>query len=148
MKPERWQQIERLCHAALERDESKREAFLEEACRGDESLRREVNFLLEQEAEAKDFLEAPALEVAAQAYGESQVHSTLGKEIGTYKILSLLGSGGMGEVYLAEDRTLDRKVALATNVAVFTVQCTKDPGPPAERPRLRENPRLSCVLTL
>ena len=112
MKPERWQQIERLCHAALEQDESGRAAFLEETCRGDESLRREVEFLLEQEAEAEDFLEAPALDVAAQAYGEPQVHSMLGKEIGTYKILSLLGSGGMGEVYLAEDRILDRRVAL------------------------------------
>ena len=112
MKPERWQQIEQLCHAALEREENQRAPFLEEACRGDESLRREVEFLLEQETEAKDFLEAPALEVAAQAHAERQVLSMLGKEIGTYKILSLLGSGGMGEVYLAEDRTLDRKVAL------------------------------------
>ena len=112
MKPERWQEIERLCHTALERDGSKRAAFLEEACRGDESLRREVEFLLEQEGEAEDFLEAPALEVAAQAYAERQVLSMLGKEISSYKILSLLGSGGMGEVYLAEDMRLDRKVAL------------------------------------
>ncbi len=112
MTSERWPEIERLCHAALERDERERAAFLEEACKGDESLRREVEFLLEQETEAEDFLEAPALEVAAQAYGEPQVHSMLGKEIGSYKILSLLGSGGMGEVYLAEDTTLDRKVAL------------------------------------
>ncbi len=104
-----WQQGD---EAALERDGNQRAAFLEEACGGDESLRREVEFLLEQETEAEDFLEAPALEVAAQAYGESQVHSMWGKEIGSYKILSLLGSGGMGEVYLAEDRTLDRKVAL------------------------------------
>ena len=94
MKSERWREIERLCHAALERDESERAGFLEEACRGDESLRREVEFLLEQEAEAEDFLEAPALEVAAQAYGEPQVPSLVGKEIGSYKILSLLGSGG------------------------------------------------------
>ena len=67
MKSDRWQQIERLCHEALEREESQRAAFLEEACEGDETLRREVEQLLAQETKAEDFLEAPALEVEAQA---------------------------------------------------------------------------------
>ena len=65
MKSERWQQIERICHEALERDESQRAAFLEEACQGDETLRREVEQLLAQETKAEDYLEAPAVEVEA-----------------------------------------------------------------------------------
>ena len=55
MKSDRWQQIERLCHAALEREESQRAAFLEEACEGDDTLRREVEDLLAQETKAEDF---------------------------------------------------------------------------------------------
>ena len=140
MKPERWQEIERLCHTALERDGSKRAAFLEEACRGDESLRREVEFLLEQEGEAEDFLEAPALEVAAQAYAERQVLSMLGKEISSYKILSLLGSGGMGEVYLAEDMRLDRKVALK-----FLPRRCSEMKPPESISCAKPNPPLRWI---
>ena len=112
MKPERWQQIERLCHAALEREESQRAAFLEETCGGNETLRREVEHLLAQETKAQDFLEAPALEVEAKAMAQDQAYPLVGQQIGSYKIVSLLGTGGMGEVYLAEDASLNRKVAL------------------------------------
>ena len=112
MKPERWQQIERLCQAALEVEEEQRAAFLEEACGGDETLRREVEHLLAQETKAEDFLEVPALEVEAKAMAQDQAYPLVGQQIGSYKILSLLGTGGMGEVYLAQDASLDRKVAL------------------------------------
>ena len=112
MRPERRNQIDQILDEALQKERSQRKAFLDEACSGDTTLRQEVESLLEREAEAEDFLEAPVLEVAAQAYGEPQVPSMLGKEIGSYRILSLLGKGGMGEVYLAEDTKLDRKVAL------------------------------------
>ena len=112
MKPERWLQIERLCHAALEREEGQRAAFLEEACEGDETLRREVEHLLTQETKAEDFLEAPALEVEAKAMAQDKANSMVGRQVGSYQIVSLLGVGGMGEVYLAEDASLKRKVAL------------------------------------
>ena len=112
MESDRWQQIERICHEALERAESERAAFLGEACAGDETLRREVEDLLAQETKAADFLEAPALEVEAQAMARDQTGPRLGQQVGSYEIVSLLGAGGMGEVYLARDATLGRKVAL------------------------------------
>ena len=112
MKPEHWQQIDEILEAALEREESQRAAFLEEACGGDEALRREVEHLLVQEVKAEDFLETPALEVEAKAMAEAQTYPLVGRQIGSYNILSPLGSGGMGEVFLAHDTTLNRKVAL------------------------------------
>lgn len=112
MKPEDWKRVEQLYHAALEQEESQRGPFLEEACGGDESLRLEVESLLIHGEEAGDFIESPALEVAARVLVQDQPQSLVGWQVGSYKILSLLGAGGMGEVYLAQDATLDRKVAL------------------------------------
>ncbi len=112
MKPERWQQIDKILEAALEREESQRAAFLEEACGSDEELREKVKALLAAHKQGEDFLEEPALEVAAEELAKDQVQSLVGQQISSYKILSLLGAGGMGEVFLAQDTTLDRKVAL------------------------------------
>ena len=110
--PERWQKIDQILDEALQKEGSQRETFLDEACSGDASLRQEVESLLEASERAKSFIEAPALEETAQAMAENQVQSMVGREIGSYKVLSLLGTGGMGEVYLAQDAKLDRKVAL------------------------------------
>src|SRR5262245_9794988 len=112
MTPERWQYIERLYHAALERDTDEQTAFLAEACAGDEALRGEVESLLRCDARAEQFIESPALEVAAQLCAEDRVQSMIGRRIGPYQILSLLGAGGMGEVHLALDTRLGRKVAI------------------------------------
>ena len=59
--------------------------------------------LLAQEGKVESFLEAPALEVAAKALAQDQVESLVGREVGSYRILSLLGEGGTGQVYLAQD---------------------------------------------
>ena len=68
----------------------------------DPSLRREVESLLAQEKGAEGFLEAPALEVAAKMLGQGPGQSLIGRQIGSYQVLSLLGVGGMGEVYQAQ----------------------------------------------
>ena len=112
MKSERRKQIEDLCHTALEREGEKRAAFLEAACQGDEALLEEVLSLLEHEGEAEEFMQAPALEAEARKMASEQADYWVGRVVGSYQILSLLGTGGMGEVYLAQDTTLERKVAL------------------------------------
>jgi serine/threonine protein kinase len=124
MRPERWRQIDRLYQATLERDATERGAFLDEACVGDEELRREVESLLaahEQAKEAEDFLNQPALQIAAQALADDQARSLAPRKLGRYQILSLLGRGGMGEVYLAEDPRLGRKLALKLLPQEFTL---------------------------
>jgi serine/threonine protein kinase len=112
MTPERWQRVEQLYHAALDRDASQRAAFLEAACAGDESLRQDVESLLVREQSTERFLAAPALQAAAKVMVEDVAPSLTGRRLGTYEVLSLLGAGGMGEVYRARDTKLNRDVAL------------------------------------
>jgi serine/threonine protein kinase/Tfp pilus assembly protein PilF len=113
MKPERWQQVANLYHATLERNPGERASFLRESCGGDEELRREVESLLAYENQAENFIESPALKVAARIMA-AQNDATLsaGQMINQYQIISRLGAGGMGEVFLAEDTRLQRRVAL------------------------------------
>jgi hypothetical protein len=105
---DRWQQIERICQSALELGESRRRAFLDEACAGDEELRREMKSLLQFDSRGGRFIEQSALEVAAKMIAQEKPESLLGQQLGFYQILSLLGAGGMGVVNKAKDTKLDR----------------------------------------
>jgi serine/threonine protein kinase len=110
MTPERYQQIGKLLEAALELEPHRRESFLDEACAGDPELRREVESLIASDAQAGSFIAGPAIDIAAGLM--EQPLSSVARKIGHYQIISLLGSGGMGQVYLAEDTKLERKVAI------------------------------------
>src|SRR5262245_57735390 len=107
MKAERWQQIEQVFHAVLQRELEDRPAFLAQTCAGDESLYKEVTSLLSSYDQSDSFFEATASPLAAEMFG-----NRVGQTIGPYQVLSVLGSGGMGTVYLAQDVRLGRKIAL------------------------------------
>src|SRR5262245_14326662 len=104
MTPEQWKQIDQLLDKALERPLAERSTFLDEVCAEDDDLRREVESLLaaHQKAEGK-FLDRPALDLAAQQLAQRTGCSLIGQTLGHYSVLSVLGDGGMGEVYLARD---------------------------------------------
>ena len=102
MDPERWRKIERLCNSALELKPEQREAFLDEACAGEESLRREVRQLLEMQPEAEHFMDSPAVErvarkMASEGGASWKSPSMTGKTLSHYQVGQPLGRGGMGK---------------------------------------------------
>lgn len=119
MNSDRWNRIEELYNSALELDANDRKRFLEQQSRGDESLRDEVLSLLASADRQDSFMEEPAAPLALEVL-RSEKTGLVGETIARYRIVDVLGHGGMGEVYLAHDPSLDRKVALKILPATIT----------------------------
>src|SRR5262245_6612581 len=111
MEAERWQRINDLFLSALELEPSSRAEFINGACGGDDELRREVESLLVVHNRAPQFIEKP-VGTTPQLLADQHAETITGRKITHYQIISLIGRGGMGEVHLAIDTKLGRKVAL------------------------------------
>jgi serine/threonine-protein kinase len=119
MDPDRWKQIEELFHDALQVPAQEREAFLRKNCE-EPSIRQEVEELLDCEDRSEGFLEAPLLDRKEdQVASENGEETMLDRQIGPYKVHSLLGAGGMGTVYRAEDTRSGQIVALKSLTPAF-----------------------------
>jgi serine/threonine protein kinase len=127
-----------LYHAALELPPDQRAAFLQDACNGNQSLRLEVESLLQHDADSARFLERPAAVMAADAIAAAGPSMT-NRQVGPYRIVRPLGVGGMGEVYRATDTKLGRDVAIKILPAHFTED-------PERRARFAREARLLATL--
>jgi serine/threonine-protein kinase len=120
MNRERWRQVDDVFEGALQRPLPERGPFLDQACAGDAALRAEVDSLLAAHSREDNFMERPAYADAARLMFEGAPAALVGQAVGSYKIISKLGVGGMGEVYLAENTRLARPAALKLLAAHLT----------------------------
>ena len=120
MTPARLQTVEEIFHAALDQEPERVGAFLDTACEGDEVLRRKVEALLASHQRGGGFIETSVAGIATKIIQNGQADLLVGRTIGHYKISKRIGTGGMGEVYLATDMTAGRKAALKLLPKRFT----------------------------
>jgi hypothetical protein len=127
MTPERWQHIKDVLHEAMDLAPAQRAAFLDQACKDDASLRLEVESLLAMENKGSSFWQSPPV-----------LHLAKGTRVGDYEIQSMIGAGGMGEVYRARDLRLRRDVAIKVLPAFVS-------SDPSRLRRFEQEAMAACV---
>ena len=133
MTPERYQQIDQIFQAALGLEPEPRAAYLDEVCSGDDKLRQEVDSLITSDEGGLSFIDEPAFEMAARVLASDEPALAVGDHIDRYEVISLLGSGGMGEVYLAHDEKLELARLISETGVVLDVETViARLGPPLE----------------
>src|SRR5215831_4171756 len=137
MEPDRWKQIESLCHRALDLDPNERAKFLDTACENDPQLRREVEDLLKH-AGCSDLLARPTEELANLVKDLVSHTLVIGTRVAGYSIDAVLGAGGMGQVYRARDTKLNRSVAIKFLSRPF--------GDDSARRRFEQEARMASAL--
>src|SRR5947199_10427879 len=120
MTPARLQTIEEIFHAALDQEPDQVDTFLDAAIEGDELMILKVESLLASHQRSGVFIETPVGDIATRIIENGQADLVVGRTIGHYKISKRIGTGGMGEVYLATDMTAGRKAALKLRPERFT----------------------------
>ena len=140
MVPDHWQRVNELFLAVIEQDPAARAAFLDQECAGNAELRAEVESLVAAYEQAGTFLEAPAYEVDAERPDADPGDALVGRRLGQYVVIRMLGRGGMGVVYLADDTRLGRQVAIKALAPEFSQHDKR-------RERLRLEARAAAALS-
>ncbi len=140
-EPERWRRIESLLDEVFERPAGERRAFLDQACAGNPELRAQMEVLLTADEEAGGFLATPAHQAAAELLADTagEAAPLAGRELGPYRLVREVGSGGMSVVYEAEDTLLERRVA----VKLLSPELSRDRG---AKERFRREARTASAL--
>ena len=125
VNPEKWREVKDILYAALRHSPATREKFLDESCRNDDDLRREVESLILSSEEAGTFMQNPAVNEVADVITKNTEKLRAEQNFSHYKIIKSIGAGGMGEVYLGEDTKLKRKVALKILPAEFALDAER-----------------------
>ena len=163
MNPERWQQVRQLLDRAIAAPDGQRAALLDAACSDDSELRNEVESLLRSHQQAGSvFLQRPALDLNLPGIASADNSSRVGRRVGVYRLIELIGQGGMGDVYRAEraDGQYDKQVAIKFVRAgldtaailerfrherqVFGLSRSSQRRPPSRRWHHRRGDSLSC----
>src|SRR5690348_8385850 len=112
MTPERYRRVVEIFEQACDYRLERRGEFLNQVCNGENDLRVEIEAMLTADEQAGPFLNTPPGDIAAAVVISKQSRSLIGQDFGDYRVIAHLGSGGMGEVFLAQDRRLGRRAAL------------------------------------